>query len=40
MDEEHTREKVTATIEGKTKSEEAEQVLEEKIVSSIYHFKH
>ncbi len=39
MDDEHTRVDVTATIDSKTKSEEAEEVLEEKIVSNIYHFK-
>jgi len=34
-----TRIDVTATIEGMNNSKEAEEALEEKIVSSIYHFK-
>lgn len=38
LDSRSTRVDVTATIEGKNKSKEAEEVLEEKIVSSIYHF--
>jgi len=33
-----TRVDVTATIDGKNKSREAEEVLEEKIVSGIYDF--
>lgn len=33
-----TRVDVTATIEGKNKSKEAEELLEEKLVTSIYHF--
>lgn len=39
MDDRHTRVDVTATIDGKSKSDEDAEVLEEKIVSSIYHFK-
>ncbi len=40
LDKGFTRVDVTATIDGKSKTEEAEEVIEEKIVSSIYHFKH
>ena len=38
LDDQHTRVDVTATIEGNKKSVVAEELLEEKIVSSIYHF--
>src|SRR5690349_3879061 len=39
LDSSSTRIDVTATIEGRNGSREAEEVLEEKIVSSIYQFK-
>jgi len=39
LDSKSTRIDVTATIEGKYNTREAEEELEEKIVSSIYHFK-
>ena len=38
LDEKSTRIDVTATIEGWNKSKEAEVALEEKIVSTIYHY--
>ncbi len=38
LDDRRTRVDVTATIEGNKKSVIAEELLEEKIVSSIYHF--
>ena|SRR6187549_944962 len=38
LDNRSTRIDVTATIEGGNRSKEAEEVLEEKIVSTIYHY--
>ena len=40
LDSKSTRIDVTANIEGWIKSKEAEEELEEKIVSTIYHYKH
>ena len=39
MDNCFTRVDITATIDGKNNSKEAEEVIEENIVSSIYHYR-
>ena len=39
LDDAHTRVDVTAMIEGNEKSKEAEEVLEEKMVTSLYQFR-